>query len=119
MKTRRKTKKILKLEAEFDTRLRELLTTRFGAGTNTVHLAGMYELALETEVGPLLVEPNGSWAAMRFVDVERAKTRLPHRLMEGPLNPFSGKYNSMIFDDDLPVQARLDIVQNMIEQVTA
>jgi hypothetical protein len=101
---------------EFNIQLGQLLATRFGAVRTCGYLSNMYELALETGVGPLLVQPNGDWVAMRFVDVDRAKAVLPHRL-EDPLNPHSGKYNSMIFDDSLPVQARLDIVQNMIEKV--
>lgn len=118
MKTRRKTKKTLKLEGEFDARLRELLAEHFDAVPNEGFLSNMYPLALETRAGTLLVSPNGSWVAMRFLDVERAKTLLPHRLMEGPLNPYSGKYNSMHFDPGDDVQLRLDVVQNMIERVT-
>jgi hypothetical protein len=113
----RKTQKTLKLESEFNDRLKQFLTERFGAVRNEVYLGNMYELALATEVGPLLVQPNGSWVAMRFVEVERAKMRLSSSYLAGyDFNSYSGKYNS-VFLDDLDIQGRLDVVQGMIERV--
>lgn len=117
MKTQRKTKQVIRLEREFDQALRERLAARFGATRNDGFLRNMYELKLETKAGTLLVQPNGDWVAMRFLDVDRAKTLLPHRLMEGPLNPYSGKYNSLFLDGIDDVQARVDVVQGMIERV--
>lgn len=111
MKARRK------IEQQFNEALRNRLTARFGASRNEGYLSNMYELRLETKAGTLLVQPSGSWVAMRFVEVERAKEILPHR-REGPLNPFSGKYNSLFLDEVEDIEARVDIVQNMIERVT-
>lgn len=105
-----------KQKREFDTKLRTMLTTDFGAVRNDRYLSSMYELVLDTNVGLLLVQPHGDWVAMRFVDVDRASLVL-HRLTD-PFNPYSGKYNA-VFPDDSDVHARLDTVKRMIQKAEA
>lgn len=94
---RRKTKRQQKLEEQFDAAVEELLRG-MGATDNEGYLSNMYPLRLETDVGDLLADVNGTWVAMRFEDVERAKQRLPHE-MHDRLNRFSGKYNVHFSDD--------------------
>lgn len=94
---RRKTKKQQGLEAEFDKAV-ETHLRQMGAADNDGYLSNMYPLRLDTEAGPLLAVSNGTWVAMRFEDVERAKGLLPHGYSDR-LNEFSGKYN-VHFEDD-------------------
>lgn len=101
----------------FDQQLREVLRDRFAAVPNEGFLSNMYELSLETKVGTLLVQPNGYYVSMRFVDVDRAKALLPHSSGD-VLNPFSGKYNSPYFDAEHSIQTRLDAVLYLIEEAT-
>lgn len=88
---KRKTKKQERLEKAFDEAMEEVLRSR-GAVENTGWLSNMYPLRLPTEAGDLLAVTNGTWVAMRFEDVERAKTVLPHGYGDR-LNRYTGKYN--------------------------
>jgi hypothetical protein len=110
-----KKNKKMRVEREFEKRLRELLVGR-GAQENRLFLWSMYPLVLETTVGPLLVHGHGNWVAMRFVDLERAKALLPHGRMD-PLNPYSGKYNTPIFTDAWSVEDRIREVERMLDAV--
>ena len=88
---RKKTKKQEKLEAKFNEVMAAHLRER-GATTNEGKFSGWYMLSLETRAGPLVANLHGTWIAMRFVDVDRAKAILPHSLHD-QLNGYSGKYN--------------------------
>jgi hypothetical protein len=111
---RRKTKKQQRLEDAFDVAVEEHLREK-GATTNEGYLSNMYPLRLPTDVGDLLVHANGSWVAMRFVDVERAKQRLPHGFYDR-LNQFSGKYNAHFSDDGV---GDLECVRRTLDSMLA
>lgn len=88
---KRKTKKQERLEAKFDEAMAAHLQER-GATTNEGKFSGWYVLSLPTRAGPLVIKANGTWLAMRFVDIDRAKAILPHGQYD-QLNGYSGKYN--------------------------
>ena len=88
---KKKTKKQERLEAKFDKEM-EAHLRELGAATNEGEFSGWYLLALPTRAGPLVIKTNGTWLAMRFVDIDRARAILPHGQYD-QLNGYSGKYN--------------------------
>lgn len=86
---------------------------KMGAKDNVGHLSFMYPLRLATLAGDLLVDMNGTWVAMRFVQVDSAKKLLPHCLHDR-LNQFSGKYNVEFSDEEC---ANLICVTEMINSL--
>lgn len=51
----------------------------------------MYPWSVETSVGTLMLHPCDDWIAGRFLDVARAKPKIPS------MNPHSGKWNHHAF----------------------
>jgi len=115
---RRKTKKQQRLEAAFDQAVEKHLRG-LGATDNEGDFRNMYPLRLPTDVGDLLAHPNGTWVAMRFADVDRAKQRLPHGFHDR-LNGYSGKYNVHFADDAVgDIACVLRTIDSMLRDVLA
>lgn len=68
------------------------------AGATARPMGGCYELAVETQAGPLFIArpQEDCWIACRFGEVDRAVALLnPGRVWDHHLNPHSGKWNWM------------------------
>ncbi len=86
-----------------------------GARANDVLFPGMYPLVLDTELGPLLLDPKDGWVAMRFAEVSRACAALPH-MQADRLNRHSGKYN-VHFPKGASLEHRLAMLNAALEPV--
>ena len=64
----------------------------------TMGIAGEWEF--ETKVGKVSATLFDHWVAIRCKDLERAKTIIPHRRIDGDadMNPYSGKWNIQSMD---------------------
>lgn len=117
IKLKKKTKKQLRAEAKFNTAVLDHMRSR-GARDNDIEgWKNMYSMVIDTQVGPLIFNTNDTWVAMRFVDVERANSVLPHGYGDR-LNRYSGKYNIHFGADGIhDVEYCLKQIDRMLEPV--
>lgn len=75
----------------------------------------MYELALETKAGRLLISASDDWVACCFDDVELAKKVLPTIAGHQPeMNRYSGKWNFHGADGDDNLDSFVEAVKPLL-----